>query len=224
MCPFCYIGKRRFDDALAQFPHADKVTVNWRSFQLNPNLQTAPGTNINQYLAEQKGWTEAYARQANQQVTEMAKDSRLEYHLDKAVVANTFKAHRFIHLAATQNLAGAAEEALFKAYFTEGKNIDDNEMLQTLGRQIGLEEEKIKQTLESDAFAEEVKNDQDMAVQLGIRGVPFFVFENKYAVSGAQPTEMFLQTLQQVWQEISTDASNLSNVSGNNACSLDENC
>lgn len=196
MCPFCYIGKRRFEEALTQFNNADEVEVVWKSYQLNPHLKTDPTINIHQYLANIKGIDLDDARQMNQQVTEMAESVGLAYDFDRAIVANSFDAHRLSHLAAQHGLGSAAEEALFKAYFTEGKNIADKETLIALGAGIGLSAEEIKQMLNTDAFADNVKHDVAEAQQLGVRGVPFFVFDRKFAVSGAQPTAIFLQTLE----------------------------
>ena len=201
MCPFCYIGKRRFEDALQQFAHKDEVEVEWKSFQLNPDMQTDPSLNINQYLADVKGWNLDYAQQMNNHVTEMAAQVGLTYDFDKAVVANSFNAHRFSHLAKTHSLGEAAEEALFKAYFTDGKNIDDKDTLIELGTSIGLNADEVKQTLDSDAFADDVKHDIAEAQQLGIRGVPFFVMNNKYGVSGAQAVPVFSETLEKSFAE-----------------------
>jgi len=196
MCPFCYIGKRRFEEALALFPQADEVQITWKSFQLNPDMVTDPSISIHQYLADIKGWQLDYARQLNQQVTEMAAVVGLHYDFDKAVVANSFDAHRLLQLAKQHGLGDAAEEALFKAYFTEGKNIADRGTLTELGVAIGLDANEMKQVLSTNAYADAVKHDIDEAQQLGIRGVPFFVFDEKYAVSGAQPVEVFLETLE----------------------------
>jgi len=196
MCPFCYIGKRRFEEALALFPQADEVQITWKSFQLNPDMVTDPSISIHQYLADIKGWQLDYARQLNQQVTEMAAGVGLHYDFDRAVVANSFDAHRLLQLAKQHGLGDAAEEALFKAYFTEGKNIADRGTLTELGVAIGLDANEMKQVLSTNAYADAVKHDIDEAQQLGIRGVPFFVFDEKYAVSGAQPVEVFLETLE----------------------------
>lgn len=201
MCPFCYIGKRRFEDALQQFAHKDEVEVEWKSFQLNPDMKTDPSLNINQYLADAKGWNLDYAQQMNNHVTEMAAQVGLTYDFDKAVVANSFNAHRLGHLAKKHGLGEAAEEALFKAYFTDGKNIDDQDTLIDLGVSIGLNTDEIKQTLLSDAFADEVKHDLSEAQQLGIQGVPFFVMNNKYGVSGAQAVPVFSETLEKSFAE-----------------------
>jgi predicted DsbA family dithiol-disulfide isomerase len=131
----------------------------------------------------------------------MAAEGGLIYNLDKAVVANSFKAHRFSHLAKKHCLGIEAEEQLFKAYFTDSKNIDDNEILIELGKEIGLDAAEIKQVLESDAYADDVKHDIDSAQQLGIQGVPFFVLNNKYAISGAQAIPVFEQTLEKAFGE-----------------------
>src|ERR1700733_10597356 len=159
MCPFCYIGKRRFEEALENFEHKDEVEIEWKSFQLNPDLKTDPTLNITQYLADIKGWTLDYAQQLNNQVTEMAAGVGLVYDFDRAVVANSFDAHRFAHLAKKHGLGDQAEEALFRAYFTEGRNIADHETLTELGTEMGLNESEIKQILASDAFSGEVKHD-----------------------------------------------------------------
>jgi len=225
MCPFCYIGKRRFEHALEQFADKEQVQVEWKSFQLNPYMKTDPGININQYLAEVKGWTLDHARQMNDHVTEMAAQVGLAYDFDKAVVANSFNAHRFSHLAKKHGLGDAAEEALFNAYFTEGKNIDDQDTLVQLAVSIGLHAEELRQALESDAFAEDVKQDVDEAQRLGIQGVPFFVLNNKYGISGAQSTEVFLEALEKSFAEWQQENSKpeLTIVEGE-SCSPDGDC
>jgi len=201
MCPFCYIGKRRFEQALEHFEHKVDIEIEWKSFQLNPDLETDPTISINEYLADRKGWTIDHARQMNDHVTKMAAEAGLTYNMDKAVVANSFKAHRFSHLAKKHGLGIEAEEALFKAYFTDSKNIDDNTVLIELGKQIGLDTAEIEQVLKSDAYAEDVKHDIDTAQYLGIQGVPFFVLNNKYAVSGAQAVPVFEQSLEKAFGE-----------------------
>ena len=201
MCPFCYIGKRRFENALQRFTAKDEVEIEWKSFQLNPDLETNPNITIDEYLADKKGWTIDHAQQMNAHVTQMAAEEGLTYHLDKAVVANSFKAHRFSHLAKKHGLGIEAEEALFKAYFTDSKNIDDNNVLIELGEQIGLDETGVRRTLESNTYAEDVQHDIDTAQYLGIQGVPFFVLNGKYAVSGAQAVPVFEQVLEKAFGE-----------------------
>jgi predicted DsbA family dithiol-disulfide isomerase len=218
MCPFCYIGKRKFENALAQFPQKDNIEIEWKSFQLNPELVGSSGQSIHEYLAERKGWTLDYAKQLNNQVTGMAAEVGLEYNFDKAVVANSFDAHRFAHLAAKHGLGDAAEESLFKAYFTEGKDISDREVLAELGAGIGLDAEEVRSTLSSNTYAREVQQDIAEAAALGARGVPFFVIDRKYAVSGAQPEDIFLKALQQSFNEQAATDSN------GNTCSIDGDC
>lgn len=196
MCPFCYIGKRKFEAALAQFSRRDEVEIVWKSFQLNPALQTDPGKSVQQSLAESKGWSMEQAGQAMAYVTQVARSVGLTYHFEKAVVANSFDAHRFTHLAKTKALQNEAEEGLFAAYFTKGENTADPEILARIGADIGLDAGEVKQTLEGNDFAIAVRADMDEARELGITGVPFFVFNRKYAVSGAQDTSLFLEVLE----------------------------
>lgn len=226
MCPFCYIGKRHFEKALEGFPEHDKIEVEWKSFQLNPTMKTEPGKNINQYLAENKGWTLEQAHQANQHVTRMAKEAGLEYNMDQAVVANSFDAHRLVQLAKKAGKGDAMEERLFRAYFTEGKNIADHATLVQLAADAGLEKGPVEKTLASRDFTEEVEQDIYEARQINVRGVPYFVFNDRYAASGAQPAETFAGALQAAWKEWKQQNPPLTDLSGNNGdtCSVDGNC
>lgn len=201
MCPFCYIGKRKFEQALEQFDGKDKVEIIWKSFQLSPNLVTDTTTNINEYLAVHKGISLAQAQQMNAQVSQMAKQVGLDYNLDQSVVANSFDAHRFSHYALSKGKQDAAEEKLFQAYFTEGKNMDDKITLMEIGTEIGLDANEIEKTLNSEMYRDAVIEDIKEAEAIGVQGVPFFVFDRKYAVSGAQDTAVFLNTLQQTLNE-----------------------
>ncbi|SDS39300.1 protein disulfide-isomerase [Mucilaginibacter mallensis] len=225
MCPFCYIGKCRFEDALQKTGHGKDIEIEWKSFQLNPDMKTDPSINIDQYLADIKGFSLDHAKELNAHVTQMAAEAGLTYNFDRAVVANSFNAHRFSHLAKKHGLGDAAEEALFKAYFTDGKNIDDAPTLIALGTAIGLDANEIKITLESDAYAEDVKHDVAEAQHLGIRGVPFFVMNRKYGVSGAQAVPVFEETIEKAfaeWQQENPKPS-LQVIEGD-SCGLDGNC
>jgi predicted DsbA family dithiol-disulfide isomerase len=195
MCPFCYIGKRRFENALAQFENKDEVEIVWRSFQLNPTLQTDPSKNTIEHLAESKGWDMDYTRKTTDYLVNMAKELGLNYDFEKAIVANSFKAHRLLHLAKQNQVQNECEEKLFEAYFIHGKNIDDNDVLLELGLSLGIDLDAILDMLSSDAFASDVESDIYQAQQIGVQGVPFFVFDNKYAISGAQQSETFLAAL-----------------------------
>jgi predicted DsbA family dithiol-disulfide isomerase len=197
MCPFCYIGKRKFEKALANFEHKYQVIVEWKSFQLNPNLETNPSKNTIEHLAESKGWTLDYTKQTTEHVSNIAKEQGLDFNFEKAVVANSFDAHRLLHLSKKHNLQNECEEKLFKAYFVEGKNTADHQVLTNIGLEIGLNQIDITELLKSNLYANEVNNDILQAQQIGVRGVPFFVFGNKYSVSGAQEPETFLGALKQ---------------------------
>ena len=222
VCPFCYIGKRRFEEALAQFAGKNKVDVQWKSFLLDPSTATEPGKKIHQVLAEKKGWTIDYAKRMNQHVSKMANEVGLNYQFENVIPASSFDAHRLIQLATKYDLQDAAEEILFRAYFIEGKNIDDRNTLLDLGTQIGLNKAEIDSMLQSDAFADDVKADAYEAEQIGVRGVPFFVFNRKYAVSGAQATEVFAKALNSAWKELIEE--NPIQMTDDNSCDIDSNC
>ncbi|MES2808479.1 MAG: DsbA family oxidoreductase [Bacteroidota bacterium] len=225
MCPFCYIGKRRFEQALQQFEHKDTIEIEWKSFQLNPNLVTDTSININQYLADIKGITLDHAQQMNQQVTQMAAEVGLTYDFDKAIVANSFDAHRFAHLAKQYGKGDEAEEALFNAYFTQGKNIADHDTLAELGEQIGLEKAEVYHTLSGNKYAINVQQDIAQAQQLGIRGVPFFVMDNKYGVSGAQAVPTFVETIAKAYSEwAEANPQTKLNVIEGDSCEIGGNC
>ncbi len=195
MCPFCYIGKRKFEAALEQFDGKENVTIEWKSYQLNPDLKKQADKNLNQYLAEIKGWTIEKAIESNTRVTEIAKEVGLDYHLDKAIVANSFDAHRLSHLAKETGLQDKVEELLFSAYFIEGKDTSDHAVLKAIGIAAGCDADEVETMLSGNQFAEEVENDIEEAQHIGVRGVPFFVVDRKYAISGAQPVDLFLKTL-----------------------------
>ena len=195
-CPFCYIGKKKFEAALEQFEHKDKVKITWKSFQLDPTLETRTDLDIIEYFVETKGVSAEQARQMLGGATQMAKEVGLEFQLEDSVIANSFRAHKVIQLAKSKGLGNEIEEALFKVHFEESGNIDDPEILMEAATSIGLDKTEIRQVLESDAFEYEVKQDELEARNIGVRGVPFFVFDDRYAVSGAQPSEVFLETLE----------------------------
>ncbi len=222
-CPFCYIGKRKFEMALEKFPHKDEVEVAWKSFELDPNLETKVGINAIEHLSKAKGISQKRADEMHQHVTQVAKEVGLDFDFEKAVVANSFNAHRLIQLAKSNGLANEAEEELFKAHFIEGKNIDDNETLAEIGKVIGLNENEVKEMLASDSFSSEVKQDETQAQSIGINGVPFFILNNKYAVSGAQSPDTFLEVLEQAWKEFEKEKQSPIITEGE-LCSTDGTC
>lgn len=222
MCPFCYIGKRRIEEALQNFKHKDSVTIEWKSFQLDANFIAAPDDNIIDHLAEKYRKDTDWAQTMIDNMTQNAKNAGLDFHFEKAVLANSFHAHRLLHLAKKYNLANELEELLFKAYLTDGKNVNDLDTLSKLGKEVGIDSEEIKQVLESNEYTKEVQQDIEQAQSIGVQGVPFFVFDNKYAISGAQPATTFLQTLERVWQEGNFDSKvTMVNTTKENSCDID---
>jgi predicted DsbA family dithiol-disulfide isomerase len=201
VCPFCYIGKRKFENALAQFGPRGEVQVEWKSFQLTPDFVPTPGENIHASLAKKKGVPEAEGRRMNDYMTQAAKEVGLDYQFDKAIPANTFLAHQLIHFGAHNGQQDAMKERLFAAYYHEGQNLNEVDTLVKLAAEIGLDADAARQALAAGTYANEVRRDEYEAQQIGVRGVPFFVFDDKYAVSGAQPSEVFAEVLDKVWEE-----------------------
>jgi predicted DsbA family dithiol-disulfide isomerase len=221
-CPFCYIGKRKFEMALEKFQHKNDVEVEWQSFELDPTLVTQPDVNATVHLSEIKGISKERANEMQQYVTQVAKEVGLNFNFDKTIVANSFNAHRLIQFAKSKGFGNEAEEALFKAHFIEGKNIDNKEVLLHIAINIGLDENETTKMLASNAFAKEVKQDEMQAQDLGISGVPFFVLNDKYAVSGAQSPQTFLQAMEQTWKE--TEEKKPLVINQGESCSVDGTC
>lgn len=195
MCPFCYIGKRKFETALSQFDGRDDIEVLWKSFQLDPDSPTLPNKSVYEHLSERKGMSVEQARQMTNQVTTRAAQVGLNFNFDIAVTANSFDAHRLLHLAQENGVQNETKEQLLAAYFTEGKNVADRDTLTQIGEKVGIDSGKIKDALESDQYADAVQHDIYESRQVGVQGVPFFVFNRKYAVSGAQESNTFLGAL-----------------------------
>ncbi|MES2573597.1 MAG: DsbA family oxidoreductase [Bacteroidota bacterium] len=222
MCPFCYIGKRRIEEALSHFEHKEAVAIEWKSFQLDAHFIPSSDDNIVEHLAEKYGRDMDWAQNMLDNTTQNAKTAGLDFHFEKTVMANSHNAHRLLHLAKNQNLANELEELLFKGYFTDGKDLNNLETLTQLGIEVGLEAEAITQVLHSDTYSTAVKQDIQQASSIGVQGVPFFVFDNKYAISGAQPATAFLETLEKVWQEGQFDSKvTLLNTNTDNSCDID---
>lgn len=189
-CPFCYIGKRHLEAALNEFKKTD-VKVEWKSFELDPSANPPKGASQEELLAKKYGKDLAWAKQMNNNLTDMARLAGLDFKMDQVIPANSFHAHRLIHLAKAHDLQDQMKERLLKARFSEGLDIGNTDVLRKLGIEIGLQEIDIKNLFETDKFTEEVRHDENLAREIGIQGVPFFVFNQKYAVSGAQPVEVF---------------------------------
>jgi len=206
VCPFCYMGKRRLEGALAQMTDPGGVEITWRSFQLQPEARTDPTRSAVERLAAQKGWTMDFTRAAMADVATRARPLGLELQLEKAVVANTFDAHRLAHFAASLGEGDAMQERLFRAYFVDGLNVGDEATLIALATDVGLRPDEARRVLADGGYALEVRRDIVEAARLGIQGVPFFVFNRRYAVSGAQDTAVFLAALQRSLEGRSDEA------------------
>ena len=222
-CPFCYIGKKKFEAALENFPQKDKVEVVWKSFQLDPTLKTDTNTNTLDYFVKTKGVSVEQARQMFSGAINMAREVGINFNLEESIPANSFMAHRLIQLAKSKGLGNEIEEALFVAHFEATRNIDDAEVLIQVATSIGMNAEEVRSMLEADDFAYDVKQDEMEARNIGVRGVPFFVFDDKYAISGAQPEEVFLQHLEKSWEEFQSRNSALE-ISQGDSCDTDGNC
>lgn len=196
MCPFCYIGKRHYEAALKQLGDTTDIELEWKSFQLDPSIPKGEklGT-VYQYLAERKGLSEDQAREMTGNVAGMASQAGLELDFEHAVVANSFDAHRLVHLAQAHKLGNTVKEKLFRAHFNEGRDIADPTVLIQIGIEIGLAAAEVEDVLRSNQYADEVERDIREARLIGVTGVPLFVFDRKYAISGAQPVAVFRQKL-----------------------------
>jgi predicted DsbA family dithiol-disulfide isomerase len=201
VCPWCYIGKRRFERALADFPHAADVDVVWHSFELDPQAPRSSDVPPAERLAAKYGMTVEQAQQANDRLTGTAAEEGLEFHLDEARSGNSMDAHRLLHLAAHAGLQGQLKERFLRAYFTERVAIGDPSELARLAVETGLDAAAVTRVLESDEYAEDVRADEEQAHSYGISGVPFFVVDDRYGISGAQPTDLFTQALNQAWDD-----------------------
>jgi predicted DsbA family dithiol-disulfide isomerase len=204
ICPWCYIGKRRFERALATFAHRDAIGpghIVHRSFQLNPSFPKEKTPLRRGALMSKYGLTEAQARDMDAKMERTAAAEGLEYHLDGGVTGNTFDAHRLVHLAGARGVQDQVIERLYRAYFTEQRSIFDEDSLIELGSDAGLDAAESRTALRANSYAEEVKEDIDLARTIGISGVPFFVIDGKYGISGAQPSEVLAGALEKAWKE-----------------------
>jgi len=212
VCPWCYIGKRRLEKALTTFEHADEVEIVFRSFQLDPAAPrdvVADAPKVADHLASKYGMSAEQARQMQQRVIDLAAAEGMAWDHGNSPYVNTVDAHRLLHLALTEYGADTQrtlKEALLDAYFGKAQNVADHSLLTRLAVAVGMDAARVEQVLRSDEFADAVAADQQQAVAFGANGVPFFVFDRRYGVSGAQPTEAFVQVLQQAYNAESTPA------------------
>jgi predicted DsbA family dithiol-disulfide isomerase len=201
VCPWCYVGKRRFEQALASFPHRDEVEVVWRSFELDSTAPQERTGDYAQMLATKYGVSVERGQEMIDTMTATAAQEGLDFRFDIARTGNTFDAHRLLHLAAERGLQDTLKERLMRATFTEGEPIGEPETLVRLGAEVGLDADEARAVLSSDRFADEVRADEQDAQRFGISGVPFFVVDRTYGVSGAQPAELLRQVLDKAWED-----------------------
>lgn len=201
VCPFCYIGKRRLEEALGKFEHGAEVEVSFRSFQLSPNIPVDGNPDAHEMLMSKYGMSREQVEANTAGIVQQAKDVGLDFDFEASIQTNTFDAHRLAHFAAAEGKGLAYTERVLRAHFTEGLHIGRHDVLADLAAEAGIDREKALAVLDSDKYAEAVKADIGAAAELGIRGVPFFVLAGKYGVSGAQPPEVFLQALGTAWAE-----------------------
>lgn len=201
-CPFCYLGTTQLNLALADFEHKNSVEIRHHSFQLDPNAPLDTDLSLNEMLADRKGFAVEHAERMNQQVAGMFTAVGLAMNYKDAKAVNTFDAHRLAHYAAAHGKQAEMLARLFKAYFTDGLNTANGETLVQLAAEVGLDADGARRSLEAGDYTAEVQADISQAAQYGIHGVPFFIFDSKYAISGAQGVDAFRQALGQIWQEL----------------------
>jgi predicted DsbA family dithiol-disulfide isomerase len=205
VCPFCFIGETHLKNALDNFEHANEVEIEYKSFLLMPDAKYVPGKDYAQTFSEMKGIPLEQANTMLNQVVDMANNSGVNINYDTAKLASTNDAHRVFQFAKEKKLGNEFFNRFYTAHFTEGKVISDPETIVNLAKEVGLDEVEVNKILESDAYTEQVTQEISEARSVGVQGVPFFVFVDKYAVSGAQPVEVFNQVLDKVWEEKSTE-------------------
>jgi predicted DsbA family dithiol-disulfide isomerase len=202
-CPWCYVGKRRFESALARFEHTQSVRVTWRAFELDPSApRVRPPQNYAERLASKYGQSLAEARTRVDQLVKIAASDGLKLDFEHIRPGNTFDAHRLLHLALERGLQGALKERFFRGYLSEGQTIGEHATLVSLASEVGLDVDEASAVLASERYAREVRDDEAQAHSLGIQGVPFFVVGRRYAIEGAQPAELMLTALQRAWAEL----------------------
>ena len=199
-CPWCYIGKRRFETALAGFEHRDEVTVTWRSFELEPDAPAEREGDYDQHVADKYGTSVEQVLATRRSITELAAAEGLDYHFDRIRSGNTLDAHRVVHLAAAHGVQDAMKERLLRAHLCEGELLSDPATLVRLASEVGLHEDEVRDMLAGDRYASDVREDERTAASLGISAVPFFVVDRAFGAAGAQPPEVLRSLLEQAWE------------------------
>lgn len=202
MCPYCYIGKIHYEKALRQFDHANELEVEWKAFQLNTDLpHKGKGYPVTEYLTKTAGMDETYIEQMFNNLDKMAAEAGVTNNVRNAIAANTRDAHRLIKLAAKRGFDSAVLAKLSKAYFEDAEDYSDHELLVHIGKDAGLEEDKIRQMLNSDDFVYEIKQDMQEAANLGFDTVPTFLFDRRQAIVGAETVELFLDVMNRAYND-----------------------
>jgi predicted DsbA family dithiol-disulfide isomerase len=223
-CPFCFIGKKNFEKALQNFAQNENIEVNWHSFQLDPEMKTDLSRNHYEYLSDIKGHSLQETIQMHKNLIQIGKNAGIDFNFDEVKVSNSFKSQILVQLAKEKGKASEMEELLFEAYFILGKNIDDVDVLSEIGEKLGFTKEEIQNAVQSQELTTLVNNDIKEAADLGINSVPFFVFNRKYAISGAQPTHLFSEVLEKSWTEFSDENPKLNIIQEGDSCDTDGNC
>lgn len=226
MCPYCYIGKRKYEQALAEFPHADEIETVWRSYLLDPDIKKGEKIPQYEYMSQLRGWSKEETIEVHDKLVKFAQSAGLEYHFDKVLAVNTMDAHRLVHLAKQSGLGSEAEEVLFKAFFTDGADISDRQTLIRLGESIGLNGTRIAELLAGKDLIKDVKKDCDEAEELGLDVIPFFLFNRQHILTGSQPVEAILEVLNlsyNEWKGLDTSGKQ-ANTSSGQSCSIDGTC
>jgi predicted DsbA family dithiol-disulfide isomerase len=199
ICPWCYIGKRRFERALGSFEHADEVEVVWRSYELDPSAPAIREGDPAERLARKYGMSVDQAHAAQARITGLADQEGLEYHLERAAGGNSLDAHRLIHLAQRHGLGDAMKERLLRAHLVEALPIGDRATLADLATEVGLDRDEVEGMLDGDELVDEVRADERRAIELDVTGVPFFLVDGRLGLPGAQDSELFLRMLDRAW-------------------------
>lgn len=227
-CPYCYIGKRKLENALAIFPYKEEIEIVWRSYELSPALtKAASGGSFYEFFSKNHQISELEARTQAASIVEVAKEVGLDYDFDHLIVANTNDALRLVKLASKQNLASQAEEAIFEAYFIDGKDVSDRDTLLQLGIKIGLEKDAMQSMLDSDLFKDDIIQDiQYSERELKLEYIPFYLFNKKQIIQGSISSEQYLEVLTKSfaeWQELGLGTELGDTISGQ-SCSIDGVC
>ena len=223
-CPFCFIGKKRFEAGLQEFAHKNQIEIEWRSFQLDPNLQTDLEKNSFEFLSEIKNIPMPQVLKMHENLAQQGEDVGIRFNFEDAKVANSFKSQMLLQFAKTKGKANEMEEALFEANFEKGENVDDDSVLIEIGKKLGFTETETSEAIHSAEYARKVNDDIATANSIGIQGVPFFIFNDKYAVSGAQPAHLFTEVLEKSWEDFSASKPSIEILNEGDACDIDGNC